>query len=109
MTPTIIEIALGVYIVLLAAGGAIGYLKAKSRPSLIAGLASALLCAIGLGLAVSGSAFGFQLSWLVALLLTFLFGFRLFKSRKFMPSGFLAIVSLAMVALLSSLLLSGGK
>ena len=103
ISPNLAEIALAVYIVLLAAGGGIGYLKAKSRPSLIAGSLSALLCAIGLGLVLSGRPSpGFQLSWVVALLLTFVFGVRFFKSRKFMPSGLLAIVSLAMVALLAS-------
>ena len=34
--------------------------------------------------------------------MTLMFGFRLFKTRKFMPNGLLALVSLAMVALLSA-------
>lgn len=104
INPYLVEAALGVYIVLLAAGGAIGYLKAKSRPSLIAGVGSALIGSIGLGLALSGRSIGFRLSLVVAALLTVVFSIRLFKTRKFMPGGLLFAVSLAMTALLSAFL-----
>jgi uncharacterized membrane protein (UPF0136 family) len=90
-TPTLI---LWLYIVLLVVGGLIGYLKAGSKVSLIMASAFAALlalCALNL-LAVP---------WLVEILLGALlavFSMRLFKTRKFMPSGLmLAVTACALV------------
>jgi uncharacterized membrane protein (UPF0136 family) len=93
------QIALVVYAVLLAVGGVIGYTKAASRPSLIAGLASALAASASLALSFQNASLGMGLGSALAVLLFLFFGYRFaVKTRKFMPSGLLAVVSLAVLA-----------
>ncbi len=93
------QIALGVYAVLLAVGGVIGYAKAGSRPSLIAGLGSAVAAILALVLCFQNGIWGMGLGAMVALLLACFFGYRFaVKTRKFMPAGLLAVVSLAVLA-----------
>src|SRR4051812_44615737 len=41
MNPIVDQVTLGIYAVLLALGGAVGFLKARSKASLISGLVSA--------------------------------------------------------------------
>ncbi len=94
------QISLGIYAVLLAVGGIIGYTKAGSRPSLIAGLASAVAALLALGLSYRNATLGMGVGALVALLLAVFFGYRfLAKTRKFMPAGLLAVVSLVVLAM----------
>ncbi len=89
------QIALGVYAVLLAVGGVIGFTKAGSKPSLIAGLGSAVAALIALILTSQNPSLGMGLGALVAILLAGFFGYRFaVKTRKFMPAGLLAVVSL---------------
>ena len=93
------QVALGIYAVLLAVGGVIGYTKAGSRPSLIAGLGSAVAAILALLLSFQNSRWGMGLGALVAILLAVFFGYRFaVKTRKFMPAGLLAVVSLAVLA-----------
>ncbi len=93
------QIALGVYAVLLAVGGVIGYTKAGSRPSLIAGLGSAVAAILALVLSFQNAKWGMALGCLVALLLAYFFGHRFAaKTRKFMPAGLLALVSVVVLA-----------
>jgi uncharacterized membrane protein (UPF0136 family) len=93
------QIALAIYAVLLAVGGVIGYTKAASKPSLIAGLASALAAILALAISFQNASLGMGLAAAVAALLFLFFGYRFaVKTRKFMPSGLLAVVSLAVLA-----------
>jgi uncharacterized membrane protein (UPF0136 family) len=99
--PLVGQITLGAYAVLLAVGGVIGYLKAGSRPSLIAGLLSALVALVALALSARNNRWGFLLGLLLSVALVVLFGYRYgVKTRKFMPSGLLAVTSLIVVAVM---------
>src|SRR5271166_3097442 len=93
------QVVMGVYAVLLAVGGIIGYTKAGSRPSLIAGLASAVAALLSLMLSLQNTTWGMGLGAVVAILLAVFFGYRfVVKTRKFMPAGLLAVVSVVVLA-----------
>jgi uncharacterized membrane protein (UPF0136 family) len=99
--PLVGQITLGIYALLLAVGGLIGYLKAGSRPSLIAGLLSAVAALAALGLSIGNSPWGLPLGLLLAVVLLLLFGYRYaVKTRKFMPSGLLAVISLVVLGVM---------
>ena len=95
------------YAVLVMVGGTIGFLKAKSLPSLVMGELS------GLALVAAGYALGSGLSWglpLALILGTFLlvfFSLRYIRTCAFMPGGLMAILSL--LALVGVLLTTRGK
>lgn len=90
-----------VYAVLVMVGGVIGFVKAGSRPSLIAGVLGGLvLLAAGYGISLPGGVWGLQLALvLIAMLLVF-FTVRYLRSspRAFMPGGLMAILSLLALA-----------
>ncbi len=101
ISPTVGQITLGIYAVLLAVGGVIGYVKAGSRPSLIAGLTSAVFAALALGLSIRSNRWGVPLGLILSISLFVLFGYRYAaKTRKFMPSGLLAVASLVVLAVM---------
>ena len=101
ISPIVAQVTLGIYGVLLAVGGLIGYFKAGSRPSLIAGLLSAVAAFAALGLSVGKNPLGSALGLLLAVVLFVLFGYRYaVKTGKFMPSGLLAVVSLIVLAVM---------
>jgi uncharacterized membrane protein (UPF0136 family) len=83
------------YIVLLVAGGVMGFLKARSKASLIASLAFAIplsLCAMRI---ISEPIVA---DILLMILLVF-FGLRFARGRKFMPAGLMIILSIVALAL----------
>jgi uncharacterized membrane protein (UPF0136 family) len=95
------QITLGIYAVLLAIGGLIGYFKAGSRPSLIAGLLSSVAAFTALGLSMSDSRWGVPLGLVLSIVLFILFAYRYAaKTGKFMPSGLLAVLSLVVLAVM---------
>lgn len=101
MPPIVVHITLGLYAALLAVGGIMGFVKARSRPSLIAGLVSAAAALVALGLAVAGHAFGEPLGLLLAIAMFVFFGYRFaLRNRKFMPNGMMAVVSFLVVAVI---------
>lgn len=84
------------YAALVLGGGIMGYAKAKSSPSLISGIVSAVLLGIA-GWAMSrNQVWGLQLALILTALLTGLFAYRYLGSSKraFMPSGLMAVLSL---------------
>ncbi len=90
---------LWIYISLLVIGGLIGFLKAGSKMSII----MAVVFAIPLALCAAKV---IAVTWVADVLIGFLvlfFSKRFMKSRKFMPSGMMAVVSAA--ALVGHLLL----
>lgn len=89
---------LWIYIVLLFLGGLMGFIKAKSKASLIA---SSIFAAILILFALNIAPFRYHFAVLVFLLL--FFGSRLMKSKKFMPNGMMTILTIITLALTATL------
>ena len=89
---------LWIYVVLLVAGGLVGFLKAKSKMSLIMSVAFAIPLTLSLLLhwpaLFSLGLLGF---------LSLFFGMRFSKSKKLMPAGVMAMLSLITLVLRTSL------
>ena len=92
---------LWIYIVLLLVGGLIGFLKAKSKVSLITStvFAALLILTTLRGVFQPGFALGLANITLVVLLLVF--AVRLGKTKKFMPSGLILVATVAVLAMLN--------
>ena len=81
-----------VYGILLIVGGAMGYVKAKSVPSLVAGLVCGFLALL----------IGYRYTWhfaphaalLLSLVLIFLMGRRYLRTRKPMPALLIVVLSI---------------
>jgi uncharacterized membrane protein (UPF0136 family) len=99
--PLAAHVTLGIYAVLLAVGGVIGFKKARSHASLVAGVLSAVLALAALGLSAMKSVWGIPLGATLSVVLFVLFGYRYaIRNKRFMPSGMLAVVSLVVLAVL---------
>jgi len=96
MTPNVAVTVLWVYIVLLLAGGVMGLVKAGSKISLITSSVFALL----LALCALGIIRPFYIADVLVGLLVVVFGMRLAKGRKFMPSGLMVGLSAVVLAVL---------
>ncbi|CEG82636.1 hypothetical protein RMATCC62417_16682 [Rhizopus microsporus] len=78
------------------AGGLVGYLKAGSTASLLAGAVFGALAALG-AYQVSQDPKNVTLALIVSLLLFIVMGSRFYKGRKFMPAGLVTLLSILMV------------
>jgi uncharacterized membrane protein (UPF0136 family) len=97
MQNTAIEI--WVYGTIMMLGGIMGYLKVGSKASLIAGVGMGLgLLASGLGV-WRGSEDSLIVAEVIAALLLVIFAIRLAKTKRFMPAGMLAFLSLLAVVI----------
>ena len=96
------NLILSIYGILLLAGGFMGYKKAGSKISLIMGILSSILVFAGLYMAQTSAKNGYTMIAVTAAFLTGVFIKRLIKTKSFMPSGMLVIMSL--IALVISLL-----
>src|SRR5262245_24129 len=90
-----------IYAILVAAGGIMGYVKAQSVPSLIAGVLSGLILA---GSAIAMMKDSFQAGWWIALIVTFVllgrFAYASLNQFKMMPNGMVIILSLIVLIVL---------
>jgi uncharacterized membrane protein (UPF0136 family) len=86
--------------VLAIAGGAIGYIKAKSKPSLIAGgISGVLLLVAGWLVGTPNATAGLVLGSLISLALLGRFGPAFRNTKKVMPAGVMAVLGLGGVIL----------
>jgi uncharacterized membrane protein (UPF0136 family) len=89
------QTVLWIYIVLLVIGGLIGFLKAKSRVSLIMSVAFAA----ALSLCAAGIIFQRYVADILLVALIVVFTMRLLKTKKFMPAGMMMIITIITLAL----------
>ena len=78
--------------ILVAAGGIMGYVKAKSTASLISGCVSGLILGASFALSFSQPSLALALSLGVMFFLEFVFALRFSKTKKFMPAGMMLVV-----------------
>ena len=92
---------LWVYIALLLLGGLFGFLKAKSKISLISSAVFAALLALTAVPGIFQPAFarGFAIVLMAALIVVF--ALRLAKTSKFMPSGLMLVITTVALTLRS--------
>ena len=88
-----------VYALLVAIGGIIGYVKAKSNQSLISGLGSGVALAIAWYVSLQNPTIGLVLATVIAVALVVVFALRFRATNKFMPAGLLASLSLVATGL----------
>lgn len=90
---------LWIYIVLLLVGGMIGFLKAGSKISLITSAVSAALLVLSAMPGILAPTFRRNLADVIMAALLVVFAIRLTKTKKFMPSGMMLVLTLAALAL----------
>jgi uncharacterized membrane protein (UPF0136 family) len=87
------------YIILLLIGGLIGFFKAKSKVSLITSAVFAAILVLTTLPSVFQRSFASNLANVIMALLLVVFAVRLAKTKKFMPSGLMLLVTIAALAL----------
>ncbi|MGV2826430.1 TMEM14 family protein [Myxosarcina sp. GI1(2024)] len=90
------------YGAIVLCGGIIGYVRAKSKASLVSGCLSGILLIIAAWLQLQNLAVGLILARIITLLLMVVFVIRLVKTKKFMPAGIMLITGAITLALLFS-------
>lgn len=84
-----------VYALIVAAGGVVGYIKAKSQKSLIAGLLSSTALLVAWFFAMKTPTLGLAIASAMAAVLLLIFITRFVSTRKFMPAGMMMFLNLA--------------
>lgn len=87
------------YIVLLLIGGLMGFLKAKSKVSLITSTIFAVILIIAAIPGILDASLRGKIINVVMALLLVVFAIRLAKTKKFMPSGLMLVVTITALAL----------
>ncbi|MEM8719270.1 MAG: TMEM14 family protein [Cyanobacteria bacterium P01_G01_bin.39] len=82
------------YGLLAGLGGIWGYLKSQSKASLISGCVSGVLLLLFAVMQIQGSNLALLGSRIITLLLVVVFGIRLSKTGKFMPSGIMLVAGI---------------
>ncbi len=92
--------------VFVLVGGVIGYTKANSKPSLIAGVISSVLLGASFAVTLTHPTIGIIAGAVVTFLLDIVFGIRLAKTRQFMPAGMLLSLCIVVTAILAQHILT---
>jgi uncharacterized membrane protein (UPF0136 family) len=92
---------LWIYIVLLLVGGLIGFLKAKSKVSLITSAVFAAILILTTLRNVFQPDFALGLANITLVVLLLVFTVRLAKTKKFMPGGLILVATVAVLAVLN--------
>ena len=87
------------YIILLLVGGLIGFFKAKSKVSLITSAVFAAILVIAATPGILDSSLRGKLVNLIMALLLVVFAVRLARTKKFMPSGLMLVLTILALAL----------
>jgi uncharacterized membrane protein (UPF0136 family) len=87
------QISIVVFGTLVLGGGVMGFVKAKSKASLIAGVVSDALLLAAFAISFSNFRLGISVASFIAALLLLVFFLRLKSSKKFMPSGLMVLLS----------------
>ncbi len=90
---------LWIYIILVLAGGLIGFLKAGSKVSLITSAVAAAALVVAAIPGLFGPRFAAGLADVIMAALLIVFAMRLTKTRKFMPSGLMLALTVTALAL----------
>jgi uncharacterized membrane protein (UPF0136 family) len=99
------QVAVLLYALIIAAGGVMGYVSAKSTISLVSGLISGALLLAAFGLTFRNPKLGFGFAALIALALGIFFLIRFLETGKWMPAGIsVALSALMLILMLWSLL-----
>jgi uncharacterized membrane protein (UPF0136 family) len=93
-----------IYGIFVAVGGIMGYAKAQSFASLIAGGISGLVLVVAAVIMLKGSNQMIQIGWWIALTVSLLllmnFGMRAISNFKMMPGGLMIILSVISIIVL---------
>jgi len=93
------DLVFWVYVVLLLLGGLFGFYKGKSKVSLITSVVSAALLVLTTLRGIFEPAFARDLANLIMAALLVVFAIRLAKTKKFMPSGLMLVLTILVLAL----------
>ena len=94
------------YGLLAIVGGIFGYVKAKSKLSLISGSVSGILLLIAGFMQIQGLTVGLILAKVITAILIIVFTIRLVKTSKFMPAGLMLIAGLISLGMMFTSLLT---
>ncbi len=91
------ETILWIYIVLLVLGGLIGFLKAKSKISLITSVAFAIVLSLSATRVDGKDILPIEVAWGILSFLALFFLLRFLKNKKFMPGGMMTLLTLVTI------------
>jgi uncharacterized membrane protein (UPF0136 family) len=79
---------------LIFVGGVIGFIKGKSKASIIAGTISSMLLLVCFFVCSYSEVYGYLAAFILLSALDFVFVKRLLKTKKFMPAGMILAICL---------------
>jgi uncharacterized membrane protein (UPF0136 family) len=98
MLGAIAAIVFGLFVI---GGGVWGYVKAKSKPSLISGVVSGLVLIVaGIIYFIVSPQLGLTIAAIMSVLLAIVFTIRLIKTKKFVPAGVMLIAAVVTAAII---------